>query len=131
VPKAQQVTGEAQVVPGEWAFEGAFPCWVDGAADARLWWADRLAPALHAASAEGDGMLAGFEHPIQALLPASDGVRVLAGEAWYFCGADGRRQAVAGRTGRTLFVTTAREAVDRESLEAAPLSGRLFVVQAG
>ena len=86
--------GEAQVVPGEWAFEGAFASWVDapGMGGARLWWADRLAPALHAASAAADETVAGFDHPIQALLPRGEAVRVLAGDAWYLYGPDGRRQ---------------------------------------
>ncbi len=36
--------------------------------------------------------------------------------------------ALGGEGGNTLFVTTARDALDRESLHASPLSGRLFVV---
>ncbi len=85
-----RLEGDARVVPGEWAFEGAFPCWMAGAAGpGRLWWADRLAPALHAASAEGDETLAGFEHPIQAVLPDQEGLRVLAGDRWHLHGHDG------------------------------------------
>jgi len=272
--------GEARVVPGEWAFEGAFPCWVPAPqGGGRLWWADRLAPALHAARDGTDTTVTGFEHPIQALVPDAEGVRVLAGDTWlavthegqprdagaasaalprfgvlaacggpggvpWICQADGERWRVAqpgaaasalsasagwrlhepatalawheaqhtlyiaaagsgtiysahegqpnlrrlatvpkgsgrlggiavdadgglwaalrggwsvarfepdgsmdrmvalpvpaptgvafgGPDGRTLFVTTAREALDRESLEAAPLSGRLFVIDGG
>jgi sugar lactone lactonase YvrE len=37
--------------------------------------------------------------------------------------------AFGGPDGSTLFITTARDAVSREALEAAPLSGRLFVVR--
>jgi IclR family acetate operon transcriptional repressor len=37
--------------------------------------------------------------------------------------------AFGGPDGHTLFVTTARDAVSREAQEAAPLSGRLFVVR--
>jgi DNA-binding IclR family transcriptional regulator/sugar lactone lactonase YvrE len=37
--------------------------------------------------------------------------------------------AFGGSDGRTLFVTTARDAVSREALEAAPLSGRLFTLR--
>ncbi len=33
-----------------------------------------------------------------------------------------------GDDGDTLFVTSARDAVTREALDAAPLSGRLFAV---
>jgi len=100
--RAARPEGEARVVPGDWAFEGAFPCWVPGAVGAaggagaagaaggRLWWADRLAPALHAADADGDATLGGFEHPVQALLPGPHGVQVLAGDAWHLFGDDGR-----------------------------------------
>ena len=38
--------------------------------------------------------------------------------------------AFGGPRGDALYVTTAREAVAREALDAAPLSGRLFVVRA-
>jgi len=37
--------------------------------------------------------------------------------------------AFGGADGHTLFITTARDAVSREALDAAPLSGRLFVLQ--
>jgi DNA-binding IclR family transcriptional regulator len=95
--KPNRNDGEAQVVPGDWAFEGAFAWWVDGrgAGGSRLWWADRLAPALHAANAFGDETVAGLEHPIQALLPESDGIRVLAGESWHRFGRDGERRDAA------------------------------------
>ncbi len=36
--------------------------------------------------------------------------------------------AFGGAKGDTIYVTSAREAVTREALDAAPLSGRLFVV---
>ncbi len=83
--------GEARVVPGEWAFEGTCPCWVVGTSgEGRLWWADRLAPALHVATVEGDETLGSLEHPIQVLLPDRDGVRVLAGDLWHLFGDDGK-----------------------------------------
>ena len=37
--------------------------------------------------------------------------------------------AFGGAQGECLFVTSARDAVTREALDAAPLSGRLFVVR--
>ena len=37
--------------------------------------------------------------------------------------------ALGGVDGRTLFITSARDAVSREALEAAPLSGRLFSIR--
>ena len=39
------------------------------------------------------------------------------------------RLAFGGEQGTTVFVTTARDAVTREALVAAALSGRLFVVR--
>jgi IclR family transcriptional regulator, acetate operon repressor len=33
-----------------------------------------------------------------------------------------------GADGRTLFITSARDAIGREALDAAPLSGRLFAL---
>jgi sugar lactone lactonase YvrE len=36
--------------------------------------------------------------------------------------------AFGGVDGQTLFVTSARDAIGREALDAAPLSGRLFAV---
>jgi IclR family transcriptional regulator, acetate operon repressor len=36
--------------------------------------------------------------------------------------------AFGGDSGSTLFITSAREAIGREALEAAPLSGRLFAL---
>jgi len=76
---------EARVVAGDWAFEGAYPCWMPGrgGAGGRLWWADRLAPALHAASSAGDATLVSLDHPVHALLPGRAGVQVLAGDAWH------------------------------------------------
>ena len=90
--------GEARVVPGDWAFEGAYPCWLpaSGAAGGRLWWADRLAPALHAASAAGDTTLASLEHPVQAMLPVREGLQVLAGDSWHRVGEDGRASVEGG-----------------------------------
>jgi sugar lactone lactonase YvrE len=101
--------GEAIVVPGEWAFEGAYAWWVEAPAGARLWWADRLAPALHAASASADETVAGFEHPIQAVLPEDGSVRVLAGDAWHLVGPDGERRGAE----------SARESLPRHGVLAA------------
>ena len=39
--------------------------------------------------------------------------------------------ALGGPQGTTLYVTGAREAVTREALDAAPLSGGLFVIDSG
>jgi sugar lactone lactonase YvrE len=37
--------------------------------------------------------------------------------------------ALGGADGDDLFITTERHALSRESLDAAPLSGRLFVLE--
>lgn len=89
--RAARPDGEARALPGDWAFEGAYPCWMPApGGGGRLWWADRLAPALHAASAAGDTTLAGLEHPVHAMLPGREGLQVLAGDAWHVFDQEGR-----------------------------------------
>lgn len=73
-------TGDATVVSGEWAFDGAAPCW--DAAGGALWWADTLAPAVHLATPADDRVVAQLDSPIQALFAHADGAAVLAGDAW-------------------------------------------------
>jgi IclR family transcriptional regulator, acetate operon repressor len=93
--------GEATPVPGDWAFEGLQPRW--SAADATLYWADALAPTVHALGEDGhDRVLARLdEGPIDALIERSDGgVALRAGDAWFGLARDGRLQplpAVAPR----------------------------------
>jgi IclR family transcriptional regulator, acetate operon repressor len=72
--------GDATVVSGEWAFNGASPCWHE--ASGALWWADTLAPAAHLATLAGDRVVAQLDSPIQALFAHADGAAVLAGDAW-------------------------------------------------
>ena len=79
--------GEAVVVPGEWAFNGAAPCWLDAAAV--LLWADTLAPALHCATLAADSVIAQLEAPILALLPHAHGAAVLSSEGWRGIGTAG------------------------------------------
>ncbi len=86
--------GEADAVPGEWAFDGGDPCW--WSAGQGLWWADRLAPALHLANAQGDRIVATLEHPIQRLLAHPEGAAVLSGDAWQLVSAEGDKRALAG-----------------------------------
>lgn len=93
---------EVQVAAGDWAFNGAFPHW--HAPSRTLLWADRLAPALHRANAQGlgwtDRLLAATEHPIEALIPGAgplaDGVLVRAGERWWHVNLQGRIEPVPG-----------------------------------
>lgn len=72
--------GELRPVPGDWAFEGALPVWC--AAGHCLVWADTLAPAVHAATAAGDRLLARLGAPVQALLALGDGVAVQTAQGW-------------------------------------------------
>lgn len=86
--------GQADAVPGDWAFEGAFAHW--NAEQGVLYWADTLAPAVHSATAAGDTLLARTEAPIQALLPHPRGVRVLSGGRWWLVLPDGAQQTLQG-----------------------------------
>jgi IclR family acetate operon transcriptional repressor len=88
-----RAAGEAQVVPGEWAFDGHWPHWHAG--QGRLWWADRLAPALHAATAEQDRIATRADAPIDVLLPHEGALLARWGEAWHRVEADGSAHAVS------------------------------------
>jgi DNA-binding IclR family transcriptional regulator/sugar lactone lactonase YvrE len=90
-PRSQ---GDAVAVAGEWAFEGAFAHW--SVAHGLLFWADTLAPAVHAATVGGDRLLARTEAPIQALLPHPLGALVASGGQWWLAQADGSLQPAPG-----------------------------------
>jgi IclR family transcriptional regulator, acetate operon repressor len=80
--------GEAVVVPGPWAFDGAHPLW--HARERRLYWVDTLAPTVHVWDGEGeDRVLATMEAPIEAALLRPDGVAVMVAGAWHGVRADG------------------------------------------
>lgn len=78
--RSARTEGEATLVPGDWAFEGAFPRWSAGGR--RLWWADTLGPAVHAATRDADGVVAPLEAPVAALLLHADGCVVQCGDSW-------------------------------------------------
>ncbi len=92
--QAPHAVGDAEVVPGEWAFNGAWPCW--SAAAGALLWADTLAPAVHRATLEGDAVIATLEQPIDALLPQAGGAAVWAGQVWRQITASGDMQPLQG-----------------------------------
>ncbi len=79
--------GDAEVVPGDWAFNGASPRW--SAATAMLLWADTLGPAVHGATLAGDCVIAQLDQPIQTLLPHARGAAVQTGNAWRLVTPDG------------------------------------------
>jgi IclR family transcriptional regulator, acetate operon repressor len=88
----QRSEGEVRLVDGEWAFEGAHPVW--HAASGRLWWADRLAPAVHRADQRSDTLLVRVEQPIDALMPHGDGAAAFSGGAWQHVAAEGGLRAL-------------------------------------
>ena len=81
-------SGEAGVVPGDWAFNGAAPQWC--AADGVLYWVDTLAPTVHALEPGGtDRVIATLDAPIDAVLAQPHGVAVQVAGAWLHVSADG------------------------------------------
>ena len=79
---ASRESGEATVVPGDWAFEGAAPFW--HSASGGLFWADLLAPAVHRATAHGDALLMRTEIQIYQLLPHQEhGLMMLGSDGWH------------------------------------------------
>ncbi len=92
------------VVPGDWAFQGAYPVWSD--AGQALWWADALAPAVHRATRDGDETLSLTEAPVEAVLAMSAGVAIRTGSNWLRVGLDGAQSpgpAAAVPRGATAF----------------------------
>jgi IclR family transcriptional regulator, acetate operon repressor len=92
-PEAATVpNGAAEPVPGHWAFHGAYPLW-----DSRnqcLYWADRLAPAVHCTLGGVDTVHASFEQPIVALVQRDDAVCAVVGEAMVAIDPDGSTRSV-------------------------------------
>jgi DNA-binding IclR family transcriptional regulator/sugar lactone lactonase YvrE len=87
--------GEARVVAGDWAFEGAHPTW--SARDAALYWADLRSSSIHVARAGHDAVVATLEAPIGAMLALpGGGVAVRSGGRWLGVTADGAPAHVAG-----------------------------------
>ncbi|WP_398498903.1 IclR family transcriptional regulator C-terminal domain-containing protein [Variovorax sp.] len=84
--------GAAEPVPGHWAFHGAYPVW-----DARrqcLYWADRLAPAVHCTLGGADTVHASFDQPIAALVQRDDAICAVVGETMVAIDADGSTRPV-------------------------------------
>lgn len=80
---------EVEVLPGDWAFNGADPQWCE--ADGLLYWADTLAPTVHAVGRDGhDRVLATLDAPIEAVFVRERGVAVQVGGSWQQVAADGR-----------------------------------------
>lgn len=66
-------------VPGQWAFEGAFPRW---SAQGALYWADTLAPSIHRLDGAGDRLFCTLESPIVGMLALPDGLLVAHQRGW-------------------------------------------------
>ncbi len=92
------------VVPGHWAFQGAFPLWSDGGR--ALWWADVLAPSVHRATREGDADVVRLEAPVEAVVALSDGVAIGTGGGWMRLNVDGDMQPMAATTPRGITAMT-------------------------
>ncbi len=87
-PAAPSNASEADVVPGDWAFNGAAPIW--SVADSVLYWSDTLAPAVHALEPGGtDRVIAMLDAPIDAVLSQPRGVAVQMAGIWLHVSADG------------------------------------------
>lgn len=104
---APRESGEAAVVPGDWAFEGAAPFW--HSARGELFWADLLAPTVHRATAGGDTLLMRTETQIYQLLPHQrDGLMLLGSDGWH-----------AGESGSTMQAVPTSAGLPRRGVTAA------------
>lgn len=81
-------SSEVEVLPGDWAFNGADPLWCE--ADGLLYWVDTLAPTVHALGRDGhDRVLVALDAPIEAVLAQPRGVAVQVSGSWHRVAADG------------------------------------------
>ena len=125
---ARPAHGEVRAVDGDWAFDGAAPCWSDAAG--ALFWADTLAPAVHVASAAGDRIAARLDAPVQALLPHPQGAAVRAGDRWQVVDASGRLEPLPGRPLRPLLAACTEHPDGRGTLWACVADGERWRVSA-
>ncbi|MEN9418997.1 MAG: hypothetical protein RI988_2617 [Pseudomonadota bacterium] len=108
---ARAAAGEAapEVVPGELAFEGAFPVW--SPLRGQLYWADTLGPTLRAVHAleatPRDRRVALLDEPVGALLRERDATLVMHESGWLRVDDAGRQARVAGLPHRTVRCATA------------------------
>ncbi len=79
------------VVPGPWAFHGAFPRWHEG--QQRLYWADTLAPAIHCWDGISSRLLTRLNLPIRAMELHAEGLIVAQTGGWSLIDWDGNQHA--------------------------------------
>lgn len=94
---APQAAAVLSVVPGPWAFHGAFPRW--HADQQRLYWTDTLAPAIHCWDGHTSRLLSRLDLPIRAMELHPDGLLVAQAGGWSLIDWDGHehpRQDVLG-----------------------------------
>lgn len=77
---APNLAGELSVVPGPWAFHGAFPRWHAGRQV--LYWADTLAPAIHCWDGHSSRLLTRLDLPVRSMELHSDGLLVAQASGW-------------------------------------------------
>ncbi|AVD90121.1 Transcriptional regulator KdgR [compost metagenome] len=73
-------TSTMNVVPGPWAFHGAFPRW--HAETRALYWADTLAPAIHCWDGQRSRLLTRLDMPVRAMELHRDGLLVAQAGGW-------------------------------------------------
>lgn len=87
--------GSVEVLPGRWAFYGAYPLWHPK--HQCLYWADRLAPAIHRWADGADTVLASFDHPMGALLAHGDALHAVHGQTLVQIAPDGAAHEIDQR----------------------------------
>lgn len=71
---------ELSVLPGPWAFHGAFPRWHAGRQ--MLYWADTLAPAIHCWDGQNSRLLTRLDLPVRAMELHPEGLIVAQTGGW-------------------------------------------------
>lgn len=83
-----RATSELSVLPGPWAFHGAFPRWHAG--QRMLYWADTLAPAIHCWDGHSSRLLTRLDLPVRGMELHPDGLLVAQAGGWSLIDWDGK-----------------------------------------
>ena len=93
-----------QVVSHSWAFEGRFPRWSTD--EQTLYWADTLAPTIHALRAGREHVVARLDSPILGLELLPQGLLVCHQAGWSLIDDLGRERSLADWPGKPLTAVT-------------------------
>lgn len=102
--QASAADSQVRVVSQSWAFEGRFPRW--SASDQTLYWADTLAPTIHALQGGHERVVARLDSPILGLERHPEGLLVCHQTGWSLIDQQGLERPLGDWPGKPLLAMT-------------------------